>query len=286
VLTPNLFLHALDAATGRSVWRHELLKEYGGKNIQWKNAASPVVEGELVMVAIGSGGGSYLAFNRTTGTLAWKAGNEALTHSTPAIATIQGVRQVIFIAQSGLVALGLDGRPLWKHPFKFDTSTAISPVVSGDIVYCSAGYGVGGGACRVAKTGNGFSATQLWYKPGNKDTANHWSTPVVIDGHLYGMFGFKLHNTGPMKCVDIATGAVKWEKPGFGQGNLIVTGGRILALAEDCSLVAIAPSPAGYQEVARTKVLSGKCWSTPAYADGRVYIRGTDDGACLELGGR
>jgi hypothetical protein len=43
----------------------------------------------------------------------------------------------------------------------------------------------------------------------------------------------------------------------------------------------VAPAPAAYKEIARVKAVAGKCWSTPAFADGRVYIRSTKEGACL-----
>ena len=64
-------------------------------------------------------------------------------------------------------------------------------MVCDDIVYCSAGYDVGGGACKITKDGDGLKAEQIWYIKGNKTVANHWSTPVYKDGYLYGMFSFK-----------------------------------------------------------------------------------------------
>ena len=70
------------------------------------------------------------------------------------------------------------------------------PSSRGDIVYLSAGYGVGGAACRIQKQGGGFTATKLWFSPGNEPVVNHWSTPVCKDGYLYGMFGFKKFKTG------------------------------------------------------------------------------------------
>lgn len=287
VFTPDLALRCLDAATGKQVWIKELLKEHAGRNIGWKNAASPVVDGDLVFVAGGGAGESLLGLNKTTGAVVWKGQDEKITHATPVIATIHGVRQVIFFVQSGLVAVSpKDGAVLWKFPFKYAVSTASSPVVSGDIVYCSAGYGVGGGACRVSKTGNEFAAAELYKIPGDSKVANHWSTPFAYKGYLYGMFSFKKYGSGPLKCVDIATGEVKWEKPGFGAGQAILAGDKMLALADDGQLVVIDPSPEAYKEAARVKAVGGKCWSTPAIADGRIYVRSTTEGVCLDVSGR
>ena len=49
-------------------------------------------------------------------------------------------------------------------------------------------------------------------------------TDVVFN---YGMFSFKKYGVGPLKCVEVATGAVKWEKPGFGAGNVILAGDKV-----------------------------------------------------------
>jgi len=284
VLTPDLALHALDAQTGKPLWTHELVKEYAARNIGWNSAASPVIDGDLVFVMGGGADQSLLAFNKKTGQLAWKTGTESITHATPVVATILGERQVIFFCQSGLVSLAVkDGKLLWKFPFNYKVSTAASPVVSGDIVFCSAGYEVGGGACKITKQGFSFTATPLWQTPGNIEVANHWSTPVCKDGYLYGMFSFKKEGVGPLKCVEIATGKVKWVQPGFGQGNVILADGKVLALADNGDLVVVESTPEAYKELARIKAVAGKCWSAPAVSNGCIFVRSTEEGTCLEV---
>src|SRR3989454_4147486 len=261
VFNQLLVLFCLDAESGKVLWTKDLIKEYAGRNISWKNAASPVIDGNLLFVAGGGPGESLLAFNKDTGAVVWKGKDETMTHATPVVATILGVRQVIFFLKSGLASVAeKDGALLWRFPFRFSTSTAASPVVAGDLVYCSAAYGIGGGACRISKHGDSFIASEL-YK-GNKQIPNHWSTPVVKDGHLYGLFSHKEYGTAPLKCVELATGNVRWSQPGFGQGNVILVGGQILALTDDGRLVVVKATPVAYKEVARAKVLTGKCWTT------------------------
>jgi outer membrane protein assembly factor BamB len=262
-------------------------KEYGGKNVAWKNAASPVIDGDLVYVAAGGPGESFLAINKKTGKVVWKSGTEKITHATPVIATILGQPQIIFFTQKGLVSVTLDtGKQLWQYPFRYSTSTAASPVVCGDIVYCSAGYDVGGGACKITKSGDDFSAKEIWRTPGNKFVANHWSTPVYKDGYLYGLFSFKRYSVGPMKCVEVATGKIMWEQKGFGAGQVILAGGQVLALADDGELVAVDPKPDAYKEVSRFQAIAGKCWSMPGISDGRIYVRSTKEGACFNVSGK
>lgn len=283
VLSAQLYLACLDAKTGKEIWANNLMKDYSGRNIQWQNAASPLIEGDLVLVAGGGSGQALLAFNKNDGKLVWKGQDDKMTHATPVAATILGQRQVIYFTQTGLVSVTPDsGAVLWRYPFRYNVSTAASPVVGGDIVYCAAGYGVGAGAVKITKSGDKFDATEIWRSTGNKPVANHWSTPVLHNGYLYGMFSFKEYGEGPLKCVELATGKVMWEKPGFGAGNVILTGDRVLALADNGELVLVGANPKAYLELARAKVVGGKCWSTPVFSNGKIYVRSTKEAVCLD----
>ena len=186
VLDARVNLSAFEVATGRQVWTKDLTKEYGGKVIYWQNAASPLVDSGMVYVCAGGEGQSLLALNAKDGSLVWKGESDKPTHATPTLATIHGVKQLIFFTQTGLVSTDTkSGKVLWRYPFKFNVSTAASPVVGGDIVFCSAGYGVGAGAAKITKNGDAFEAKEIWRVTGNT-IANHWSTPVLKDGYLYG----------------------------------------------------------------------------------------------------
>lgn len=280
----QLVLRCNEAKTGKEIWKHDLVKENGARNINWMNAQSPVLEGDLIFVAGGGAGQAVLAFKKSDGAVAWKAFDDAITHATCVPATILGQRQVIFFLQKGLLAVEpKTGKELWRYAFPYNVSTAASPVVDGDIVYCSAGYKVGAGAARITKDGGNWKATEIYRFPGDKPLANHWSTPVLFKGHLYGMFQFKEYGSGPVKCVEVATGKVKWEQPGFGPGHVILAGDKVVALSDAGELVVIATDSNKYTELTRAAVLEGKCWTTPSFSDGRLYIRSTKEAACIEV---
>jgi outer membrane protein assembly factor BamB len=286
-MSSQLALRCFNAADGKVLWTRDLLKEHGGRNIQWQNAASPLLEDGLLYVIGGGGGQSILAINPKDGSVVWKAFDEKMTHATPVAATIANQRQVIFFTQSGLLSVDpKTGKELWRYGFDYKISTAASPVVWNDIVYCSAGYGVGAGAVKVSNAGGKWEAKEIYRMRGNKPLANHWSTPVIKDGHMYGMFQFKEYGNGPVKCVDIATGEVKWEKEGFGPGHVILAGDQILALSDEGHLVLIAADPSGYKELARADILDGKCWTTPILANGRVFARSTKEAVCVDVSGK
>ena len=282
-LTAALVLFCLDAQDGKIVWRKDLVKEHGARNITWQNAASPLLEGNLIFICAGGSGQSLLCFHKTTGAVVWKGQGDAMTHATPIAATIQGHRQIIYFTQSGLVSVVPGtGQVLWRYKFPYQTSTAASPVVGGDIVFCSAGYGVGAAAVKITKDGAGnFTATELWRKP--NQIVNHWSTSVYHDGHLYGLFGFKQWERVPLKCVELATGEEKWSRDGFGQGGTILVDGSLVTLAENGELVVVEATPKSYNETARAKVVTGKCWNNVAVANGRIYARSTKEGVCLDV---
>ena len=279
----DLKLTCLDARDGKIQWRKDVATEFDGQNISWQNAMSPAVAGDALLLAGGGKGQAMLALKQASGELLWKAGDDKMTHTSPIVATLQGVRQAIFFMQSGLVARALDdGRELWRFPFPFRTATACMPVIGGDLVFCSAGYDIGAAACRVAKGADGFSANQAWFVRG-KPLGSIWSPPVQKDGFLYGLISAKQYGAGPLKCVELKTGEVKWEQRGFGNGNVLLAANCLVVLSDDGRIVLVDPTPAAYKELASFKAVAGKCWTTPALADGKLYVRSTREGACFDL---
>jgi outer membrane protein assembly factor BamB len=280
--TSDIRLVCLSAKDGSEKWAVEVAKQHGGKNIRWENASSPLIEGNLVIVQGGGPGQSFLAFDKASGSLKWKSGSYNMTHATPVATTINNKRQVLFFCQEGMVSVDpKDGSKLWSHKFPFKVSTAASAVVEGNIVYFAAGYGVGSTAVKVSKDN---STTELWFSEGNKPITNHWSTPLVKDGHLYGMFGFKEYASGPLKCIELATGKIKWEKEGYGPGGVCLAAGTLICLGDAGQLTLVKATPESYQELSRMdNALNGKCWSAPVLSDGKIYIRSTLEGVCLDV---
>lgn len=275
----HLRLVCLNAADGRVQWQHDVANELGGRNIKWFNAVSPVIDAHRVYVPGGGAGQSFLAFDRQSGELVWKSGDDTMTHATPRLAKLHNKPQVIFFMKSGLVGIdAANGNTIWNAEFPFSVSTAASPIVDGNLVYCSAGYGVGAALFRVKQSGE---AEEIWYKA--NELMNHWSTPVLKDGHLYGIFGFKKYGRAPLQCVELKTGEIKWSQPGFGPGNVILVGDHLVVLADDGRLVIADATPSGFTSQAEAKVLEGKCWSTPAFANGKIYVRSTEEGAAISL---
>jgi outer membrane protein assembly factor BamB len=155
VFSAYLVLYCLNTSNGQVIWSKDLIALYGGSVIGWENAASPLIVDDLILVNCNAGTQRLAALRTSDGSLAWRGGQtDRMTQATPVAATILGVPQVIFFAQSGLVSVvSTNGQVLWRYTFPYSTSSAASPVVAGDIVFCSASYGTGAGAVRITKTG-------------------------------------------------------------------------------------------------------------------------------------
>lgn len=293
VLSSYFNLHRLNATNGATIWTKDLASLYNSVNISYQNAASPVIEAGLIFLNASCQYSNLMAFRTTDGSVAWRKENEGLTHATPTLATIQGVRQVIFATKKGLVSLNpLTGSRLWQtnYPFTYSTSIGVSPVVYQDMVYvCGAhSYGMGSVCFRVSLSNATWSATRLW---STNNPASHWMTPVARDGFLYGHFGIQTSDStnAQLKCIEMRTGVVKWSINGFGRCVPILMDDHLVSLSEVGQLVLVKPLTNAYTELGRFPAIlnyhqdTNKCWNSPAVSDGRLFVRSTAFVAAFDL---
>lgn len=288
VLGTYLKLYCLSSTDGQVLWSHDLMKEFNGQISnaikRWGNAASALVDGNAVYLGGGGAGESLLAFDKLNGGLLWKGEDEKITHATPVPVTLGGVRQIVFLLESGLVSKQADsGQLLWRYKFPFNISTAASPVIADDVIFCGAGYGVGGAAVRISKDGEQFKVTEVWKIAGD-DVANHWSTPVYHDGHLYGIFGFR--KSYALKCIDMKDGKEKWKGPETGTGGLILVDGMLLVQGAKGDLFLADAKPDAFKEIAHAQPLVGKSWTMATVSNGRIYARSATHAICLDVSGK
>ncbi len=296
VVTASGLMHlvCLSVTNGSVLWSNDLVSAYGASWIGWDNAASPRLDGDLVFINLNTATNNQTlaAFRTSDGGLAWSSQNEWMTHTTPVVATIEGVRQVIFATQTGLVSLERStGNFLWKFTYPFfsvSTSMGASPVVYSNIVYCTASYGRGAAAAQVTLAGGVWSVQQLFYKTG-LTYRSIWMTPVCYQGYIYTLCGDNTSFlTTPLNCIELATGNLMWATNNFGMGGLILVGTNLLVLTEDGQLVVAQAAPDAYHELARYQAFQfgpnarGKCWNSPGFSNGRIYARSTTGGICVD----
>jgi len=258
-------LHCLNAKDGSLKWRRDVAKEMKVKNLRWGFSASPCVDGPLVILNAGEHG---MAFDANTGESVWSSGHGASGYATPVIFTLKGKRCAAIFGEKALHAVDVKtGKKLWSHPWevKYDVNAA-DPIVSGDKIFISSGYGKG---CALLDVSRG-KPKQVWE---NKLLKNHFSSSVLFEGHLYGIDGNA--GRGTLRCLDFKTGKEKWNQ-NLGFGSLMIAGGKLVVLNEKGELFIAEARPSAYEQIAKGKVLSpngGKCWTMPVYCKGRIFCR-------------
>jgi len=271
-------LRVIDAATGATVWRKNILSENGASNLQWGMSASPlIVDGKVIVLPGGSDGRSVVAYNKDTGARVWTALNDKQAYTSPVLAELAGKRQAIVVTAERAVGLDpADGKLLWEFPWKteYDVNSAQPIPVGADTFFLSAGYGHGAVLVQIAAQGDGFAARQVWFTNRMK---NKFNSSVLYDGHFYGL------DDGILACVDAKTGAQKWKGGRYGFGQLLLAGDRIVLITEEGELVLLQPTPEGHRELARFAAIDGKTWNSPAISDGVLLVRNTTEMAAFRL---
>jgi outer membrane protein assembly factor BamB len=270
LLAKDGFAACLDAKTGKEVWKMNVAKEVGAQKPEWGFSGSPTVLGRALFLNVGSHG---VALEAATGKVVWKSGGTKAGYAS--VIPLPGAKNPTLLVATENALAGVDasnGQKLWSHPWTTNYGVnAADPIISGSQVFISSGYNYGGNLVDISG-----QPKDVW-----KNTAmrNHFNACVLIDGHLYGMDDDK-----GLKCLDWKTGATKWQQGGLGKGSLIACNGKLVILSEKGELVIAEVSPSAFTEISRTQALSGKCWSSPAIADGRIYVRNAKgDLVCLAV---
>jgi outer membrane protein assembly factor BamB len=265
-------------ATGKLVWRTNILTDAGAKNLQWGMAASPlIVDNTVVVLPGGTNGQSVVAYERRTGTHEWSALSDQQAYSSPMLVTVAGVRQILVFTGSRLAGLSPDrGDVLWEYPWTTQYGVnASQPVVIGDNrVFVSTGYGTGAAVVEINATGGRWSVREVWR---NIRMKNQFTTSVFRDGFIYGL------DDSILACLDAATGELKWKGGRYGYGQVMLASGHLIVLSEDGDLALVRATPERHQEVARFPLFEGKTWNHPAMADGYLLVRNINEMAAFDL---
>ncbi|HEY2952467.1 MAG TPA: PQQ-binding-like beta-propeller repeat protein [Verrucomicrobiae bacterium] len=253
-----------EAATGKIVWSKNVQKETGVSIPDWGFAGAPLAHENLLVLNVGDAG---LALDQTTGRIVWKSANKNAGYSTP-LPVERGGRWLALLGNgTAYVAVNLsDGKEAWRIRWLTEYGVnASDPIVEGDRLFLSTGYGKGGA---LFKLGAG-EPQPLWK---TKKFRTQMNPAVLFQGHLYGADGDTTEKAA-LKCLDFVTGEEKWTQPGFGSGAVIIADGKLIALGGTGELLVAPATPSGFKPTARAQVLGGKCWTAPVLANGRIYCR-------------
>lgn len=276
-------LFAFDLKDGKREWLVRTRSQFGSGGTWHGSTGSPLVQDGRVFVNVGgTNKGGVVAFDLRTGGVLWQATDDKPSCSSPIVATLAGRAQLLQLTRSGLVSLNpATGTEFWRFATGRQTSGnvyAATPVIVGDRVFISGWYDLG--ATLLAVTPDGVN--RVWHEKDSLST--HYSSAIVMGGHLYGFHGHGWEKSGPaLRCIELATGRVAWEEPKNGSGTLVRCGDRLLILRDTGELQLATASPQGFKVDHRAQVLSRTVRSYPAVADGRVFLKGPRQLVCLDL---
>jgi outer membrane protein assembly factor BamB len=277
-------LFALDTATGKLLWSHDMIKEYKGIPAGRGYSCSPIFHNGLVIVTMGGPDQGVAAFDAQTGRLAWKNGYFVWAPASPILIDVDGQRQLVVLA--GDLVTGMDpanGRVLWSHPHKTDWGLNIStPVWSATdhLLFVSSAYGTGSRALELRQAAGKTTVTEKW---ASSRMRVHIGTVIRVGDHAYASSG----DFGPafISAIDMKTGNIAWQNRSFARAQLLHADGKLIVLDEDGALGLATVSPQGMKVLARANVLNHLAWTPPTLVGTTLFVRDRKTMAAFDLGG-
>jgi len=284
-------LVCFDAITGRVNWHNALPKQYGTTEDLRGFNGSPIVEGNLVIIAIAkSPQACIVAFDKDSGRQVWESFDEIPSDSSPIVLTAAGRQQLVVWAYKSLA--GLDpatGEILWRQPVNTGgTYSVATPVWKEDRLL------VGGLMLQLAADKPGVSV--LWpteLRP-SRILVSYTSTAIMQDGLVFSPTA-----KGELRCLDASTGKQLWQVENLTEQNsgasIHLTAApaidRVFLYTDRGDLILSRLTAEKYQEISRAHVIEPTsafgarkmAWSPPAYANRCIFLRNDNELICISL---
>ena len=270
-------LMALDVADGEVKWMKNIAEENEMPMPSWGFSGSPLVLGSSLLLNIGARG---MAVDRESGDVIWKSEDDEAGYST-VVPMKHGAKLAAIVGcQKSWTAIDpKSGEELWSQRWltRYGVNAA-DPIVSGNQILISSGYGKG---AALLNWSEGEDEPEIVWQ--NKELRTQMNPAVLIDGHLFGTDG-DAGNKNPLKCLELATGKVKWGVDNIGTGGVTAADGKLIVLSARGELIIALASPEKFAPISRAQVLGGKCWTVPVLANARIFCRNAaGDLVCVDV---
>ncbi len=290
----------LDAATGKERWRRSLIQDFNGYmmkamgSYEWRSSESPLVDGDRVVVTPGHIEALMVALNADTGEEIWRTqgrrlgpiGADGAGYSSAIVSEAAGTRQYVQLVGRGLIGVeAATGKLLWGYNrVASDIANIATPVVQGDYVLASAGYGTGSALVKIRRDGETFHADEVYFLEANV-MQNHHGGLILHEGTVYTGTG---HNKGFPLAVDFMTGKVTWgpeRNAGQDSAAIAYADGRLYFRYRDGRMILIEANPKAYVERGSFMIpdVEMQSWSQPVISGGQLLLREQDHLYCYDL---
>jgi outer membrane protein assembly factor BamB len=233
---------------------------------------SPVLYQNLVIIQRDEDNGensAIVAYDKKTGKEVWKTKRTVeVSWGTPVLVEASGRTELVANGNEMIVAYDpATGKELWRA--KGIESNAIhTPLVGHGLVIVTAGFPV---------------KKVIAIRPGAvaDDKRVAWEygkgTGYVLSNMLYGEYLYLLTDNGIVTCLNPKTGVVQYEggrvpTPAHFMGSPVAFGGYVAMTSEEGETFMLKAGP--MHEIVRTNSVEEPVYSSPAIANGRIYIRG------------
>lgn len=274
-LTGEGIAFAASVTDGSIKWKTSMT-DLGGSAPTWGFSESVLVDGDKVLVTPGGDKGTVAALNKSTGTVIWQSKDitEPAHYSSVVAAEINGSKQYIQRNEKSIFGLNPENGALLWHDNDFPGRTAVipTPVVFGNRIFVTAGYGAG---CKAIEIEPGNKVKEIY---SNRTMKNHHGGVVRLGGHVFG------YSDGVgWLCQNLADGEEVWsERRALGKGAVALADGKLFCVDEAKGTVAmLAASTEGFKQLGsftldpQSDIRSsrGKIWTHPVIVNGKLYLR-------------
>ena len=271
-------LVAMDTAQGNIVWRHDLVKDFGGKIHDQGYSEAPLVDGPWVLCTPGMEKNTIVALDKMTGKLVWAAAvGDPAAHAAIVKFTAAGVQQYVAFTGKGVIAVRAeDGKFLWRS--NHEAINCESCIPWDQTVFFTNEHG--GGLLSVQKTDAGFTAKEVY---STKNMKSYHSGVLLVNGELYGC------SKDLLTCMDYKTGNVRWSDKGAGNCSVLYADGCLYCRDEGGPISLVEATPSGFHLKGRFEQpnRSGRnAWPHLVIAHGRLYVRDQDLLLCYDVAGK
>ncbi|MCH2128272.1 MAG: PQQ-like beta-propeller repeat protein [Pirellulaceae bacterium] len=285
-----------DVRSGKILWKKNFGDDFGGQMMSgWGFSESPLIDGNKLICTPGAQQAMLVALDKRSGKEIWRAaepefgerGANGAGYSSVVISHGAGVKQYIQLTGRGLIGVRAhDGEFLWGYNDVANSTANIStPIVSGNHVFCSTGYGTGAALLKLVPDGQEVLAEEVYFlKP--KTFQNHHGGMILVDDHIYA--GAQ-HNEGFPICIELATGDIAWggkeRGPGSGSAAITYVDNKLIFRYQDGVVAFIDATDKGYRLLGSfmPEYQEDKSWAHPVVLNGCLYLREQDRIMCYNV---
>jgi outer membrane protein assembly factor BamB len=274
-------MHGLSAETGSPAWSHDLVTEFHAKPPYYGYANSPVAHRGNVIALVGGEAVGAVAVDGVGGRVVWKSKPVETSYAAPILINVDGQDQVVFFSTTKVIGMNpADGSFLWDAKVvNFCRTNCTSAVWGQDNLLWAATKGVGGTrGLRLTQRDGKTAVEQVWLN--RKVRVYHWNAVRVGDS-IYTSSG---DSRQVLSVIDVKTGKVTDQKPGFHGTNGIYADGKLILLDHRGKLCLAEPTPGAIEILSSFQLTDSVTWTVPTLIGTTLYVRDRRNIMALDLG--